>query len=91
MEIKKTKKEKKVIDFMKTGKRDYFNCICGLEVMNLIFSDEIIKNYSFARQHKTVIETMTFSYLGKMVKKGLIKRRIDDDRLKSGYYVINCD
>ena len=73
-----TKKEKAVIDFIKSRpEQKYF----GLDLTPVIFSQETITKWSHARRHKVIINTMTYLYLGKMVKKGLLEWS------PNGYYI----
>ena len=65
-----TTTERKVIDHMNANEHQrYF----GLDLMSLIFSTEVIEKYNHARLNSVVIEKMTWLYLGKMARKGLIR------------------
>jgi len=44
----------------------------GLKLMDVIYSKEIIEKWNHARRHKVIIETMTYSFLGKLRAKGLV-------------------
>ncbi len=66
------------------------NPVGALQLMTLIYSDEIIKKWSHARTHKLIIETMTYSFVGKMTAKGLIKPLYDyyqEKRYYIGHYI----
>lgn len=67
-----TKKQFLVLDYLINKERNYYTSVYGLALTKIIYSPQIIKKYNFARTAKTVIDTMTFSYLGKMCKVGLI-------------------
>lgn len=51
-----------------TGRHTYH----ALGLMDLIYSNETIKKWNHARRHKIIIETMTYSFIGKLAKKELI-------------------
>ena len=73
-----TVKEQSVVNYMKERPEQvYF----GLELMPLIFSKETIEKYNHSRLNSLVIEKMTWLYLGKMARKGILKWNIN------GYYL----
>jgi len=67
-----TEKEFKVLEFLIKSENDFNSYVHGTVLTDVIFDKETIKKYSHARRHKKVIETMTFSYLGRMCRKDLI-------------------
>jgi len=86
---KLTEKEFKVLEFLVNKDINWKNPIHGRMLTKIIFDNETIEKYSFARSAKTVIDTMTFSYLGKMCKKDLIQssfERIDNYCFYTGHY-----
>ena len=84
-----TEKQQNVINYLKENNFTYFAPMLGItnSLRKCIFSDETIKNYSHIRKNLPVINLMTYSYLGKMVKKKLINYRIDENRDETGYYI----
>lgn len=70
--VKLTDKEFKVLDFLINKERNFSTSVHGTLLTKIIFDEETIKKYSFARTAKVVIDTMTFSYLGRMCRKDLI-------------------
>jgi len=65
-----TETQQKVVNFMQSKPNQLF---FGLELTPVIFDEETIKKWSHARRHKKIIDTMTYSYLGKMAKKGILE------------------
>ncbi len=66
------------------------NTVWGLMLTKLIFSPETIKKWSHARRHKLIIETMTYSFLGKLRRKDLIEQAYEIHGGKAhcmGYYI----
>jgi predicted transcriptional regulator len=49
----------------------------SIELKELIYSPETIKRWSHSRRHKVIIDTMTYSFVGKLIKKGYIYQRLD--------------
>ncbi len=69
-----------------TGRKTVF----GLMLTELIYSPETIKKWSHARRHKRIIETMTYSFLGKLRRKDLIEQAYEIHGKKAhcmGYYI----
>lgn len=73
-----TNTQRKVLEILHERKKPVY----GLLFSSIIFSDETVKKWSHQRRHKSIIDTMTFSYLGKMAKKGLIS-----SDFKGNYYI----
>jgi hypothetical protein len=67
-----TQKQFLVLEFLINKGRNYNTSVHGTMLTKIIYDEETIKKYSFARTAKTVIDTMTFSYLGKMCRADLI-------------------
>lgn len=85
-----TEKEIKVLAYFFGENFDYRNPIHGTLCKRIIFDEETVKKYSFARTRKIVIETMTLSYLGKMRSKGLLESsygRIENYAFYTGHYI----
>jgi hypothetical protein len=67
-----TEKQFKVLKFLINKGRNYNTSVHGTLLKKVVYSDEIIKKYSHARKAKVVIDTMIFSYLGRMCRSDLI-------------------
>jgi hypothetical protein len=89
--MKLTEKEFKVLEFLINSGRNYNTSVHGSLLTKVIFDEEIIKKYSHARTKKTVIETMVYSYLGRMCRKDLIWSEYKINKYSDGrsysYYV----
>lgn len=88
---KLTEKEFKVLDFLINKGKSYNTSVHGTLLTKIIFDEETIKKYSFARTAKVVIDTMTYSYLGRMCRKDLIWSEYKVNKYNDGssysYYV----
>lgn len=88
---KLTEKEFKVLEFLINKERGYNTSVHGTLLTKVIFDEEIIKKYSFARNAKVVIDTMTYSYLGRMCRNNLIWSEYKNQSYSNGksttYYV----
>ena len=77
-----TEKENNVIKFMINRPNQRF---FGLELTPIIFNAETIKRWSHGRRHKVIIDTLTYSYLGRMVKKGILEWNREGYSLNKNY------
>lgn len=86
-----TEKEFAVLAFLINSDRNYNWSVHGTLLTKIIFDSETIEKYNHTRGAKRVIDTMTFSYLGKMCNKDLIWSEYNTQRYSNGkrttYYV----